>query len=584
MKGPVVNDLLPVASSAQVRSALVGLARPYRARLALAAVVLLAGTVAVLLAPPLLGVIVDLVVDGAAPAAITAPVLGLVGIALAAGLLDAVGRTLVANAGEPMLATLREDVLDRAVAVSPDHVERAGTGDLLARVGGDVESVSELFGEALPGLVRSALMVGLTLVGLAVLDWRLALAGLAAVPVQALALRLYLRRAGPMYAAERAAEGARAQQLLGSIEGVATVRAFRLAEAHTARVEQRSRDAVAISLRTVVAQTRFFGTLNVGELIGTSAVLVVGFLLVRADAITIGAATAAALYFIRLFDPINTLLALVDDVQEAGAGLARLVGVTELAAPDHAARSARPADATVTVSGVGHAYPSGPDVLHGVDLVLAPGERVALVGASGAGKTTLAKLIAGVHTPTAGHVRIGGVEVSALDRARPVVVLVTQEVHTFAGALADDLRLARAGATDAELTAALDQVGALGWVLDMPDRLDTVVGAGGQRLTTTQAQQVALARLVLADPLVAILDEATAEAGSAGARILEAAALRACEGRTALVVAHRLTQAATADRIVVLDGGRVVEVGSHADLTAHPGPYALLWEAWSRAR
>ncbi len=584
-----MTELLPVASPAAVRRALRRLARPYRWRIVLTAVALVAGTATVLLAPPLLGMIVDIVVDGGPPVAITAPALGLVAVAVVAGVLDTVGRAMLANVGEPILATLREEVVQRALAVPPDHVERAGTGDLVSRVGGDVAAVSELFGEALAALLRSALFVGLTLVGLALLDWRFALAGLVVIPVHVFAVRRYIRRAAPLYAEERTAEGARAHQLLGSIEGVRTVRALRLARLHTARIAERCREALGISLCAVAEQTRFFGRLNIAEVIGTSAVLVVGFLLVRADAVTLGAATAAALYFIRLFDPINVLLALVDDAQQAVAALARLVGVTQLPAPSPPAVPAaptgdgRPKDSEVVVSGVGHAYTPGHEVLTGIELSLRPAERVALVGASGAGKTTLAKLIAGVHTPTAGQVRIGGTALDS-DTAAPAVVLVTQEVHTFAGTLAADLRLARSEASDAELTAALERVGALDWVRALPDGVHTVVGAGGHRLTATQAQQLALARLVLADPPVAILDEATAEAGSAGARVLEAAAQRALQGRTALVVAHRLTQAATADRVVVLDAGRVVETGRHAELITRSGPYARLWTAWARSR
>jgi ATP-binding cassette subfamily C protein len=212
-------------------------------------------------------------------------------------------------------------------------------------------------------------------------------------------------------------------------------------------------------------------------------------------------------------------------------------------------------------------------VLHDVDLVLRPKERVALVGASGAGKTTLAKLIAGIHPPASGRIEVGG-----------RVALITQEVHIFAGPLDADLRLARPDATDEELREALERVGALGWAEALPEGLGTVVGDGGHRLTPDRAQQLALARLVLADPPIAVLDEATAEAGSSGARALEQAAERALEGRTALVVAHRLSQAAAADRIVVMEDGRIAESGTHDELRAAGGAYAALWQAWSHNR
>jgi ATP-binding cassette subfamily C protein len=237
----------------------------------------------------------------------------------------------------------------------------------------------------------------------------------------------------------------------------------------------------------------------------------------------------------------------------------------------------------VKLSQVRHAYPDGPEVLHDIHLEVAAGSRIALVGATGAGKSTLAKLVSGVHRPTAGTVHIGGVEPDAA-LARSSVALVTQEVHVFAGPLADDLRLARPSATEDELRDALRTVGALDWALALPDGLDTVVGTGGHTLTVVQSQQLALARLVLADPPVAVLDEATAEAGSAGARLLDDAALRALEGRTGLMVAHRLTQAATADLVVVLDRGRIVEQGTHDELVAAGGTYAHLWAAWQHNR
>ena len=200
-------------------------------------------------------------------------------------------------------------------------------------------------------------------------------------------------------------------------------------------------------------------------------------------------------------------------------------------------------------------------MLHGIDLRVEPGERVALIGTTGAGKTTIARIAAGLEPPTHGAVEVGG-----------DVGLVTQEVHVFAGTLAADLQLAKPDATEDELKRALDLAGA-GWGHEL---LDTHVGEGGHALTAAQAQQVALARLALHDPPVAILDEA----GSAGARTLESAAARVLDGRTALVIAHRLTQASTADRIVVLEHGRVVEQGTHAQLLASRGQYAELWEAW----
>ncbi|MEV8314138.1 ABC transporter ATP-binding protein [Streptomyces sp. NPDC059900] len=581
------RELLPTATAPRTRAAVRELVRPHRGLAVGGFTVMIAATGVGLLVQPILGRIVDLVADRHPPGDLTPPVVLLVLVALVHGATTSLGLSLVSRLGETVLAQLRERFVEKALRLPLEQVEKAGAGDLTARVTRDVSVVGEAVRSALPELARSLLAIVLTLAAMAALDWRFLVAALLAVPVQASTARWYVRHAVPLYAQQRIATGAQQQQLLDTISGAGTVRGFRIEEEHTERVTRRSSTAVALKMRGIRLVLDFYNRLHVAEYTGLAAVLVAGFFLVRADSVSIGTATAAALYFHSLFAPVNNALVLLDDAQSATASLARLVGVADEKTPEPASVREAPAapdaapDGTVTVTGVDHAYIPGRPVLENVDLTLRPGERVALVGPSGAGKTTLAKLIAGVHEATSGSVHLAGTRTRA--DGLPVA-LVTQETHVFAGSLADDLRLARPEATDDDLRTALADVEALDWVEALPDGLDTVVGDGGHRLTSARVQQLALARLMLADPPVAVLDEATAEAGSTGARLLEKAAGRAIEGRTALVVAHRLTQAATADRIVVMEGGRIVESGTHDELRAGSGPYAALWQAWSGTR
>ncbi|MFI0793240.1 ABC transporter ATP-binding protein [Micromonospora rubida] len=594
--GVEARQLLPTATARQTWAAL----RAEFARLpglsVTAATLLVAAAATGLVAPWVLGRLVDDVINGSDTPQIVAWAGVIAGAALLAGLLTAAGAAVAARLGETVLARLRERVIDRALHLPSATLERAGTGDLVARAGDDVAVATNVISTSGPAFLGALLSIVLTAAGLFALDWRLGLAGLAAAPAYALALRWYLKRSVPYYARERVATGERAQAMAGALRGSATVRAYRMEDAHVARIADRSAVARDLSLEIFNFHTRLGLRMNRSEFVGLAAVLLAGFLLVRDDLVTVGAATTAALYFHRLFNPIGLLLLQSDSVLQAGASLARLVGVTSLPAPaspdvpgparrgpSATAGPGRPEPAALEVVIARHCYDDGPVVLQDIALRLAAGERVALVGASGAGKSTLAGIAAGIIAPTRGSVCLRGVPLTQLGehRVRREIALISQEVHVFAGTLGDDLRLADPDATDAEIAAALDLVGATALLRTLPDGLATSVGEGGRHLTAAQAQQLALARLVLAGPAVAVLDEATAEAGSAGARDLDRAATAATGGRTTLIVAHRLSQAATADRIVVLEHGRITEQGTHGQLLEAGGGYSRLWRSWS---
>ena len=487
---------------------------------------------------------------------------------------------LIARITEPALAQVREDVIDTALHLPTSRVEQAGQGDLLSRVGDDIALVSTAVSQVIPSLVYSVVNIVFGAAGIFFVDWRLGLAGLVAVPFYVAALRWYLPRSAPFYARERVAQGERSEALVSGIYGASTLRAYRLNAKYLDRIDERSAEAMHISIERFKLVGRFFGRINRAEFAGMTMLMAVGFFFVRNDMLTVGAVTSAALYFHKMFGPMAGLIFQFDAAQSAGASLARIAGVILMPHELGKSRASAP-DKTLRIDSISHHYDAD-DVLHQVSVTLVPGERVALVGQTGAGKSTLAAIAAGILSPTGGQVRLGDLDIEALDPVtlRKDVVLLSQEVHVFAGTMAEDLRMVSPDASDGALLAALDAVGA-DWFHALPDGLETIVGESAYALTPMQAQHLALARLILADPAIAILDEATAEAGSTGARELEDAALAATEGRTALIVAHRLTQAESADRVIVLDGGRIIEHGTHDDLVAAGGRYADLWQAWS---
>lgn len=588
------TDILPTATGAQARRFLWGRLRTHRGTAVAAGVVVLATSACAMVPPLATGRIVDRITGtGATFGDVLTPLAVILASLLLGAVLSWWGAVLFARVAEPTVATVREDVVSHALALEPGVIETAGAGELVSRVGDDSRLISTAVSTVLPQVLAAGSLLVLSIPGLFSLHWALGLAGLVGVPMYIASLRWYLPRSAPMYRVEREIIARRTTRFLDDATGRDALVSQGWTDAELARLDADSDETRRTEDRVYRMLTRYFQRNNRAEFVVTAVILVVGFLLVEASWTTVGAVTAAALLYHRLFNPISEVIGTFDRIQEAGIALRRLAGVT-LAPVRHTGDVAdavleKPTTGSgLELRGVHHSFDAAHPVLTDVDLRIAPGESVALVGATGAGKTTAARILAGVLPVQRGSATLDGVDLAALGAAlRPTVVLASQRTHVFATTLRQNLTLGT-GETDATTDATTDAIiedaaRACGadWILDLPEGLDTRVGDDGHHLTAHQAQHLALVRLLLADPDHVVLDEATAEDGSTNSRVLDRASAQVIAGRGALVIAHRLSQARLADRVLVMDAGRIVEDGTHDDLVAAGGRYATLWAAWT---
>jgi ABC-type multidrug transport system fused ATPase/permease subunit len=579
---PTPETALPVAGAPEVRRYLTGLYGRNRRTILVALGLHVLAAVTGLAAPRLLGDLVQSVHDGTTVGHVDRVAMLLAGFLIAQTVLTRFARLRSQVFGEQVIAELREDFVGNALDLPIGVVESAGSGDLLTRTSRDIEQLSWSVRWALPEWVIAVITSVVIVLGALLVGWWVLLPCLLGVPPLAIALRWYLKRAKDGYLWEGETYSTINSSLTETVEGARTVEALGLPQERVGRIDADLAESYRAERYTLSLRTRFFPSVETAYLIPTVATLVFGGWLYLHGHASLGDVTAATLYMQALIDPVDRMVSILDELQVGAASLARLLGVAQVP-EDRVASGRRPVDEKLEARDVRFSYGGGRDVLHGVDLSVGVGERIAMVGPSGAGKSTLGRLLAGIHPPRTGSVTLGEVGLTELPlrELRGHVALVTQEHHVFVGTLRDNLALAVDDeADDAQLHDALDSVDAGDWVRALPGGLATVVGSGGIELSPAQAQQVALARLVLADPHTLVLDEATSLIDPRAARHLERSLAAVLHGRTVIAIAHRLFSAHDADRVAVVEDGRITEFGSHDELVASGGSYADLWASW----
>lgn len=573
----------PVADNIAVRDFFVELIRDRRGMLA--AVVLLNALAAccALLVPRMLGGLIDKTTAGSITTSSITTLAAVIGAVVAGqALFTFLGQRTSTIFGQDLLASAREYIIGVILRLPLGQVESASTGDLVTRVTRDVGTMSRSVQYGVPMAIISLLTVGLSIVAMVLNSWLLAAPTLLLICLSMLQVRRYLRRAPRGYITEGATYSRINTSLTETVEGARTVESLGLGHR---RIDVGD-DDIAISAQaeryTMTLRNLLFSVIDIAFNAPRVLTVLVGAYGYSRGWVSLGQITAAVLYVESLSGPLDRLIGEMDRLQVGVASTSRLLGIAQVP-PDRVVGDARPTGPELVGSDLRFAYREGHDVLHGIDLDLRTGERLAIVGPSGSGKSTLARLLSGINGPRTGAVTVGGVDVVTLplEELRTEVALVTQEHHVFKGSVRDNILLAREESTDADVWSALSAVGSADWVERLPTGLDTLIGSGNMALTPAQAQQVALARLIIADPHTLVLDEATSLIDPRTARTVEGSINALLEGRTVVAIAHRLHTAHDADRIAVVIDGRIAELGSHDELVAHGGEYAALWHAWT---
>jgi ABC-type multidrug transport system fused ATPase/permease subunit len=486
--------------------------------------------------------------------------------------------------GEFVLSSLRERFVSRVVELPPNVVERAGSGELLSRTTTDIDHITWAMRDAVPVITVCLVSIFGITTAIAFTAPVFIASVFIGIPLVVAATRWYMNRSSQAYRVETSSWAIANSVLVETAESARTIESLRLEKDRVARTEASITRWVQWERYTLRLRTRWFPVVELNYILPVSATLLLGWHFYQSGQVTIAQITAGILYSQMLAGPIEAMLWWIDELQTGKASLSRLLGIHEV--DEREIRDGAPSGEEIEGKNVSYSYRTGRDVLKDLSFMITPGTKLAIVGPSGAGKSTLGRLLAGVQPPRSGELRLGGAEVGymPIEEVRGHVALVTQEHHVFVGSLRDNVVLAKPDASDDEVINALTSVDAWDWVAALPEGILTRVGSGAHRLLPAQAQQLALARLVLADPHTLILDEATSLLDLQAARHLEASLAAVLEGRTVIAIAHRLQSAHDADLIAVIDDGRIVEWGSHDQLIAKGGEYAALWRSWRDER